>query len=362
MGSRDASDSLRHEHHVIPVFTVWCDQRGSSWPNTRSLHERDMIASLRDISRTYNLASNDILMINSLRHWAIRGVVDWLEELPDRSRPAVILVLHFTSFPDQDAPSQAADYYREAFMRIEKSRAGKRVILFADAEELIAEYRALNPNLTYHLAPIPHIRERSQTRDAGGRRPWRIGYAGEARINKGFDLIPYLAERIEAAGLGHEVELHLHTFCGNPELKFYATSLCRLKQDFVFTYPNVMDEEEYYRFVESIDLMLIPYTREHYHSQTSGIFAEAMGYGQVVVASRGTWMGRQLMKYGGGRTFIPDDPIDLAQQVLHILEEGDAYRAEATRRAPEWLRFHNPHNLLRLFDETVSQLPAARAA
>jgi len=359
LGNRDVVPSMREEHGVIPVFSLWCDQRAPTWLKTRKMHERDMIDGLRRVERTHRFDAGDVLFINTLRHWAIRGVVDWLEELPAQRRPAVVLVLHFTSTPDHNAWSQATDYYRDAFARIEKSPAGKRIILFADSEELVAEYRDINPNLTVHLAPIPHIRELSRPRDTDPRRRWRIGYAGEARFNKGFDLIPYLAERIEADGFGNDVELHLHTFCGDPAQKFYAPSMCRLKQRFVISYPDVMDEEQYYRFVESIDLMLIPYTREHYHSQTSGIFAEAMGYGQVVVASRGTWMSRQLKKYGGGRTFIPQDAIDFAEQVLSILRDRETYRADASRRAAEWLRFHNPHQLLHRMDEALSGLPAA---
>jgi len=359
LGNQNVVQSLREEHGVVPLFSVWCDQRGYSWEQTRSIHERDMFAALRSVGQSHHFRRDDILFINTLRHWALRGVIDWLEELSATSQPAVVLVLHFTSYPDKDVWNRAADDYRNAFKRIERSRAGQRVVLFADSEELIAEYRELNPNLSFHLAPIPHIRELTQPRDPDRGRVWRLGYAGEARFNKGFDLLPYLAERIEAAGLAQDVQLHIHTFCGNPADPFYAPAICRLKQPFVVTYPDVMDEEAYYRFVESIDLMLIPYTRQHYHSQTSGIFAEAMGYGQVVVAPRGTWMGRQLKNYGGGRTFIPGDPIDLADQVLCILRDRDAYRAEAAKRAGEWLRFHSPRHLLQCVDELVDQLRAA---
>jgi hypothetical protein len=359
LGNRDLVRAMREEHGVIPAFSLWCDQRGYSWPQTRKIHERDILDGLREVSRSHNFTRNDILMLNTLRHWSIRGVVDWLEETPAPNRPAVVMVLHFTGYPDQDVWCQAADYYRDAFRRIEKSSARDRIVLFADSEELIDEYRDYNPSLTVHLAPIPHIRELSRPRPASAGRRWRIGYAGEARLNKGFDLIPYLAERIEAEGLGGEVELHIHTFCQNPAAAFYAQSIGRLNQSFVVPYPDVMDDDEYYRFIESIDLMLIPYTRENYHSQTSGIFAEAMGYGQVVAAPRGTWMSRQLKKYGGGRTFIPDDPIDLAEQVLYILRNRDAYQTEAAQRAGQWLSFHNPHSLLRRIDETVSQLQAA---
>ena len=223
------------EYGVIPVFSLWCDQRGYSLPQTRKIHERDMVDGLRQVARTHHFNANDILFINTLRHWSIRGVVAWLEELPPERRPAVVLVLHFTSYPNPDAWSQSADYYRDAFERIERSPASKRIILFADSEELVDEYRDINPRLTVQVAPIPHIRELSRPRDADPRRPWRIGYAGEARINKGFDLLPYLAERIEAEALASEVELHIHTFIGNPALKFYAPSMCRLKQPFVVT-------------------------------------------------------------------------------------------------------------------------------
>jgi hypothetical protein len=361
LGNRQVAQPLREEHGVVPLFSVWCDQRSATSPKTRSMHERDMVESLRHVSRTYDLQAGDVVLINTLRQWPLRGIVDWLEELPPQRRPAVVVVLHFTSHLHHDRwveEAQAADYYRTAFKRIEKSRVRERIVFFADAEELVTEYTELNPNLTFHLAPIPHIRESSRPPAPDAGRPWRIGFAGEVRVGKGFDLIPYLAERIEADGLGNEVELHLQTYCGDEGSKFYAPAFCRLKQPFIVTYPDALDEEEYYRFVESLDLMLIPYPQENYHSQTSGVFAEALGYGQVVVAPRGTWMGRQLKKFGGGRIFVPGDEIDFADQVLHVLRNRSAYRAEAAGRIQEWLRFHNPRHFLQRVDEAVGRLAA----
>ena len=345
LGNRNVSDDLRTEHGVIPAFTHWCDARYGSPERTRRLHESDLTRELLDISRRFAVAANDVFLINTLRHWALRGVVDWLESLPDATCPTVALVLHFTATPDPAEPSVAVEFYRQAFARIARSPVRDRVRLLADSAALVDEYRALAPELTFALAPIPHVREAEERARAAT--AFAVGYVGEARENKGFHLLPRLVRRAAQANV-RGVAFHVHAFSPDPACAFMRRALAGLRHPTVTLYPDAMPAKEYQRFVGALDLVVLPYALDHYHAQTSGVFAEAMGNGSLVVAPKGSWMAQQLSAFGGGATFNPGDAEDFARVALRVLAERDRFASGRADRMNRWRRFHNPERLLQL--------------
>jgi glycosyltransferase involved in cell wall biosynthesis len=256
----------------------------------------------------------------------------------------VALVLHFTAQSDPHGPAEMRPFYADAFRRIEQSEARERMIVLADSQELVDEYRDLNDRLDYHVAPIPHVPPwNSATRERSGN--LNIGYLGEARENKGFHLLPYVVRRVSHRASA--VHFHIHSFCHAPQSAFYRQSIAGLRGPHVTLYPDSLDDEEYVQFLDSLDVVLLPYTLQHYHSQTSGVFAEAMALGKSVIVPRGSWMARQLDNYGGGAAFNPDDAEDLARQVLAFIDGGVESEA-AAERAKRWTQFHNPTNFLSL--------------
>ncbi len=347
LGNHAVCEQLRTQHHVLPAFTHWCDARYGTPERTRRLHESDLTRELLELTRRFTINANDVVLINTLRHWALRGIVDWLESLNDAQCPRVALVLHFTAFPNPTRSDGTCEFYRQAFTRIARSPARDHIRLFVDSEILIDEYRAIAPQLDFALAPVPHVYHANTERRRTG---FHVGYVGEARENKGFHLLPRLVRKAAEAEV-RGVQFHIHAFAHNRESEFLHRTLAGLRHRTVTLYADEMPGEEYRKFVASLDLVALPYTIENYHAQTSGVFAEALGNGSVVVAPKGTWMARQLQHFGGGATFNPGDAEDFANVTLDAIAKyrhEDATRDERVRR---WREFHNPERLLQLVCE-----------
>jgi glycosyltransferase involved in cell wall biosynthesis len=341
---------LRDERSVAPCFQFWCDTRLETPERTRQAHEQAIRDDLLAMTRDFLVSDRDVVVINTLRHWAMRGVVDWLEALPVRRRPRTALILHFTAFPDQNKSEGWECFYHDAFHRIETSACRDKIVLMADSEQLVSEYSRINPSLHFHLAPIPHAKVYGNDGDTLARiktgEKLRIGYVGEARTNKGFDFLPRLLVRATALELSDLIELHIHAYCGNPSAPFYRQTLCGLRHPAATLYFHPMDDVEYSDFLAQLDVITLPYTTDNYHSQTSGVFAEAMASGKIVVVPKGTWLSAQLQRYGGGESFNPLDCEDFAVKTLHIVREPLRYARMAAERASLWRDFHNPDRLI----------------
>jgi glycosyltransferase involved in cell wall biosynthesis len=344
LGNRAVAEPLRTEHGVVPTFSHWCDARYGAPDRTRRLHETDLARELCATSNRFGVAAHDVFVLNTLRHWALQGVVDWLEALPAEQRPTVALVLHFTAFPNPARPSDTVEFYRQAFDRIARSPARTRIRLLVDSDALIEEYRAVAPALDFALVPIPHVRALPEPAPTGA---FRIGSVGEARENKGFHLLPRLVRAVAGAGL-RGVEFHLHSFTRDAHNGVLRRALAGLRHGLVRFYPEELPSAEYQRFLAALDLVVLPYTLDNYHSQTSGVFAEAMGGGRLVVVPKGTWMARQVAEFGGGAAFNPGDAEDFARITLQTIANRDQLARDRAARAQRWRAFHNPERFLQM--------------
>lgn len=353
LGNREVNADLLKDQGVIPLFQCWCDTRYGTAEQTFATHHRAIRDDLSEVTRILSVNSRDVFLVNTLRHWALAGVVDWLESIPPSERPFVVLVLHFTAFPDPNAPSESLKYFESAFERIELSPARDRILLMADSEELVHEYAAINGRLKFHLAPIPH------TSSACSRVPRHdskvhVGYVGEARPNKGFHLLPFVINRVFQSPHAHRAHFHIHAYSSDPKSPFYRQILPRLIRPQITLYRDKLSDEEYERLVSQLDIVLLPYTRDNYHAQTSGIFSEAMAQGKTLVVPRGTWMARQADKFGGGVAFCPDDAMDLSRQVTRAFELHEQLSADAEQRSKRWGEFHNASNLLKIIEKSLA--------
>ncbi len=346
LGNRRICADLQAQADATALFQHWCDDRLGSHVRTAALHRKAIRADLAQATRQFSIGPDDIVLLNSLRHWPLAGVVDWLEWLPSSRRPFVALVLHFTAYPDPHAASDSVDFYRDAFRRIETSPARDRLLLLADSQELIDEYRTINDRLHYELAPIPHSAgPLPQFEKSDG--VVRLGCVGEARENKGFHLLPYLVHRVLDSAGCENVQFHLHAFTPDRQGPFFRRIEPRLNRPGVTLYPEMLDDEQYDQFLAQLDVVILPYTLANYHSQTSGVFAEALAQKKAVVCPRGTWMARQTFAFEAGAVFAPDDVEDLVQQTLFVIGALPGFQALAGEtRSPLGCAIHNPQRLL----------------
>jgi glycosyltransferase involved in cell wall biosynthesis len=218
--------------------------------------------------------------------------------------------------------------------------------LFTDTEELAEEFEGYT-RLPVHVVPIPHATgtstvETPLARHYSSREPVRVSYLGFSNgLNKGFynfgPLFSRLRPYLESGRIVAEVQGNIST----REWLHVQTSLRRLREmSHVTLHEQPLSTDEYYGLLNRADVVVLPYTTETYHSQTSGVFSEAVAHGKPVIVPRGTWMARQLKEHASGVTFIPKDLQSLYEAVMEAVDRYPELSELAASRAPQWRTRH----------------------
>ena len=355
--NRGAAAAFAGETGVIPAFTYWCDERNVGQPSgldveenadaVRAGHERALVGDLRDLDRRFRFTRDDLLVVNTLRHWALGGLLKFLEELGHERAPRISAISLFSAEPSLGRYGPAIRHYREFFALLAASPLSNRLKLFTDADTLVEEYRSLGA-VAVGLAPFPQ--RQNPLRRRTGERGIVISYLGEARLHKGFHLLPYVARRLEHSGVPN-VKLKVQSFCSDRAQPFYALTLTALsEQSNVELLPDLLTERQYADLLDETDVVLLPYTLEHYHRQTSAVYAAAAAQGSVAVVSRGTWMARKVTEHGGGRLCLPQDFLSVADATADVCRDFDDYAAAAYAAGARWRAFNNAASFVDVVD------------
>ena len=345
---------------MIPAFTYLSDERNIGHSSDldrdgaadalRAEHEKAILSDLQELHRRYLFSTGDRLIINSIHHWAIRGVVRWLETLSEHECPEVALLLHFTSQPEPFRYNPAERHYRDAFSAISVSRRRGHIHLYADSTILIDEYRKLT-ELDILLAPFPHCCFADHVARPSANQKLRVGYVGEARYHKGFQLLPYISDWFGRSDLADIVEFHIHSFIFDRTARFYRQAMAHFRcAANVTLYPDPFDIGEYEHFLGGCDIVVLPYLLIYYYRQSSGIFADAVGMGIPVVIPRGTWMAKEAKRFGLTAMAIPENPVSFARATYHLCVHIEAYREQARIAKELWRQLNTPAALVDMFE------------
>ena len=193
-----------------------------------------------------------------------------------------------------DPTPYAIRLLRALFSRLAAS--GMRASFFADYEQLARDYDRLAPGM-FRVAPIPHTAPKPAVPPA--RDTLTITYMGQAAAQKGYQHLPAIigelrADREENAGMRFLIQSHVHR-SRLPEMGPVRDRLESLGPGIVLT-RDLQTDEEYRRTLWDSDIVLMPYSREWYFAQPSGICAEALARGIPVVVPGGTWLARQFAR------------------------------------------------------------------
>ena len=160
---------------------------------------------------------------------------------------------------------------------------------------------------------------------------------------KGLPLFAMLAERIAATSSDAPVRFTARDTGHHPDWTG------RLAAAGVELHSGVLTPAEYARFMESSDIILLPYRSRPFLIQTSGVFADAVRLRKPVVATRSTWAGRLIREHGIGATFEESDLEGFANALTDVVENFDEYQQRMIEFAPGWLSDNNPQSLLNAF-------------
>lgn len=254
------------------------------------------------------------------------------------------------------------------------SRMKGKFMLVTDSESLTEDYATIFPHPMVTL-PIPINEYVLGAKEQGGAADGvcaryglghtdrlRLGYVGDAREAKGFSLLPGLIRRILA---NPRLNVDFVIQCpgaasgaDNGQLPKGLAELLALTKQWehrITLVQEKLSEKDYAELIQAIDIVLIPYRKAGYVEPTSGIFAEAAALAKPVVVPAGTWMARELQKYGGGLEFQSGDEGDLAAKVMTLLQDFAEYASKARHFSSQWKAFHNSHSLAEMLIQQIRQ-------
>jgi glycosyltransferase involved in cell wall biosynthesis len=318
-------------------------------------HSNSLFTDLCKILPDCNNSEPILILFPTFSFNDIIGITRFAEKLAPSSNTQIAMVQHFTSKPNLEKDHFPHRLYTHSLNYLSQSPARNRINLFADSQDLTDEYKSYIDK-PFKVLPIPHTQYCSEQPSI--KTPSKklvIGYLGDARTNKGFHLIP-------------EAINHVSTVLGNDAVYWEIQANIRKHQEWqtvlavnlLKNMPNTtlhhtpLNTNAYHKLMANIDIFMLPYTLENYHSQTSGIFSETRGLGKVSVVTKGTWMAQEITNHGGGILCAPEDSKSLGDALVESVKAYPQLKVQAEFAKAKWCEFHNSENYI---TELISDIP-----
>lgn len=319
----------------------------------RLKREIPLIKELASAATEFEFQDSDIVFIHTIKAGVAAQVIDSIEVCGSGRTPCFVLMLR--TFPDSEAELEKL---KGALHRYYSCRISKPTVCLATDSQPLAQ--ELQGALGVHVAtlPIPALIVSPPGTARNNGSFFTVGYLGEARAEKGFLYLPAMIQQLRAASPSSRLRFAIHATIGygssSPELVTAVRTLSALanEEDQISTTP--LNDQEFGRWIESCDCIVLPYDPERYRYATSGIFVEALARGCPVIVPEGTWMAAELATGAG---IAISTPKHLADAILKIAENPEAYRRAASRAASNIIHRHNPQQLLATLLATVSSAP-----
>ncbi len=247
-------------------------------------------------------AAGDILFFPTISEHDLQGLARTI----DHVRRGLEATWHFlfrrniysgtrADYTSQDA---ALEDMRVAFRRVQRSVVAMRSFFYTDTEELTEQYERLGV-FRFHTLPVPHTCQASDRIRNDG--PLRLTYLGDARIEKGFHLIPELAERLERDYLATgrvrlALQCNYNIPGGEPRAAIARDQLETMRRGYIEFHKEPLTSEEYRKLLLSADINFLCYDAANYYARSSGILVESLAVGIPVIVPAGCWLSRQLLR------------------------------------------------------------------
>ena len=318
-------------------------------------HSKSLFHDLCKLLPDCNNSEPVLILFPTFSFNDIIGITRFAEKLSPSSNTQIAMVQHFTSRPNFDKDRFPHRLYKHSLHYLSQSSAKNRINLFTDSQDLANEYKFYTDK-PFKVLPIPHTQYSSEQPSI--KTPSKklvIGYLGDARINKGFHMIPetikYVNSSLGSDAVHWEIQANIRKHQEWQTVQ--AVNLLKTMPT-IKLHEAAMDTDSYHKLMADIDIFMLPYTLENYHSQTSGVFSEIRGLGKVSVVTKGTWMAREITNHGGGTLCMPEDSKSLADALVESVKTFPRLKAQAEFAKAKWCEFHNSENYI---TELISDIP-----
>jgi hypothetical protein len=167
---------------------------------------------------------------------------------------------------------------------------------------------------------------------------------GRLAIEKGSQYLPQIMKTVRSKSIPARFTIHMHT--DSPETsKIYAPLQDKIRAnartcDVLIETP--LGTEEYWRQLESADVVLLLYDTSRYRSQISGVLMDALAAGCFPIVSNDTWLAHVVRSIGFGAVVHLDS--NLSESVATILKTG--IPKSIPKKVRDFVEFHTRDNFL----------------
>jgi glycosyltransferase involved in cell wall biosynthesis len=348
-GLEPADHELLDQAFEFAYWDILQDLNGDTWTSV-CRYARCVARDLERLGQRLELTADDTVLFHTANIVEVLGATHWLASLPSDRLPGIRLLFHFP--PEQEAnwlrltDAEVQHAYALALALLTE-RAGDRLRILAQTVTLA---QVLEKKLRQPVDPIgfpvpARLRDASQPFPAS---PARLLYAGEARSDKGFNLLPAVADALDA-----ELRAGRLTLVCQSTMNELADDAIRRATAALKARPGVevidrfLPSPDYDRLVAGCDLVLLPYDAQRYRARLSAVFVDATCAGVLPIVPNHTWMSEQLSEgYGVGATFSTLTPKSIALAVRKSLRDIATLKQQARVASDRVWRRHDPRRVL----------------
>jgi glycosyltransferase involved in cell wall biosynthesis len=299
----------------------------------------------------------DVVFLPNATPRQLMGLALLLARWPACRELRYVVMLRYSNFhaigPTTDRKvhhdKEVAAKYQLTIERLMNLDRQGSIRLATDSHELASEYGAITRH-PVEVLPIPHTAEAAspvlpQDIPAKSVGRVRLVFLGDARDEKGFELLPGLLRSCVTNPALAKVEFVVQAFVSSQyhlRMMVVIRELEQLQRPNVTLIKKSLSAESYQALLASADVVLVPYDAVTYRARTSGPFVEAICANKPVVVPGDSWMSRQLADSAAGVPFVSGKADDLARAVLALLLNLPAHTAAASKLGQEFRLYHNP--------------------
>ena len=226
----------------------------------------------------------------------LAGTVAWLLTQPEQSRPIFLIRFDRT----QERTTYCRLTYAEAFARVRTLGLRKYFRFYTESKGLQAYFERCAGEqfpLLFNPLPVTSNSVLSELLPKEGSDESKdtivVGYLGEARLEKGFQKLPFVVEYLlsdaaVAKRLRFRIQVSMAPQNQLPEAIAAKQSLIQLAKRFpAIELMEYLSDDEYVKALSSLDLLLLPYDLSQYTIRGSGVATEAIAANVPMVVARG---------------------------------------------------------------------------
>ncbi len=307
---------------------------GAAWTHValNAVFHRDLVPL------TAELGPDTLVFVPAATSRQLLALSQWLSLIAAQSLPTLVCLFRY------DLDAYAGEAPRLKLPAVVLSTLARPAVFCCETEEN-AQVHGAALGLDFATLPLPFVVPSAAHRPPPAERPV-VGYFGDARYMKGFQLLPGLCELARASGHPYRLAIQAFDTGESAEATASVEKVRRISASAdgeVSLVEGALDLASYHRLLDAADIVCLPYLASAYRVASSAIFCEAISAGRVLVIPDRTWMSAAFRRLGGEpTTFDAWTPSAVDEAIRRAIADLPALAAEARRLSEAWNATNGP--------------------